>query len=111
VVTDVVNVDDDAVNVVTRVARFALALKLEVNEKILSALRLHHAPVTRFVVQKGVEDLGPTAANRIVRANLQNPGDPDRGQRPGSITPVQFIEREFIFDQRIRRRECFWHCL
>jgi peptidoglycan/xylan/chitin deacetylase (PgdA/CDA1 family) len=39
----------------------------EVNGKILSALRLHHAPVTGFVVQKGVEDLGPTAAIEILR--------------------------------------------
>lgn len=39
----------------------------EVNRKILSALRLHHAPVTGFVVQKGVEDLGRTAAIEILR--------------------------------------------
>jgi peptidoglycan/xylan/chitin deacetylase (PgdA/CDA1 family) len=39
----------------------------EVNGKILSALRHHHAPVTGFVVQKGVEDLGPTAAIEILR--------------------------------------------
>ena len=39
----------------------------EVNGKILSALKLHHAPVTGFVVQKGVEDLGPTAAIEILR--------------------------------------------
>jgi peptidoglycan/xylan/chitin deacetylase (PgdA/CDA1 family) len=39
----------------------------EVNRRILSALRLHHAPVTGFVVQKGVEDLGPTAAIEILR--------------------------------------------
>ena len=39
----------------------------DVNEKILSALRLRHAPATGFVVQKGVEDLGPTAAIEILR--------------------------------------------
>ena len=34
----------------------------EINRKILSALRHHHAPVTGFVIQKRVEDLGPSAA-------------------------------------------------
>jgi peptidoglycan/xylan/chitin deacetylase (PgdA/CDA1 family) len=42
-------------------------LAKETNGKILSALRHHHAPVTGFVVQKGVEDLGPTAAIEILR--------------------------------------------
>jgi peptidoglycan/xylan/chitin deacetylase (PgdA/CDA1 family) len=44
----------------------AVAAK-EVNGKILSALRHHQVPVTGFVIQKGVEDLGPTAAIQILR--------------------------------------------
>jgi hypothetical protein len=34
----------------------------------LFALQHRHAPVTGFVVQKGVEDLGPTAAIEILRS-------------------------------------------
>ena len=40
----------------------------EVNQKILSALRHHHAPVTGFVIQKRVEDLGSTAGIQILRS-------------------------------------------
>jgi len=39
----------------------------EINRKILSGLRHHHAPVTGFVVQKGVEDLGPTVGIEILK--------------------------------------------
>ena len=39
----------------------------EINRKLLAALRHHRAPVTGFVVQKSVEELGLQAGTKILR--------------------------------------------
>lgn len=39
----------------------------EINRKLLSALRRHHVPVTGFVIQKSVEDLGIAAGTQILK--------------------------------------------
>jgi peptidoglycan/xylan/chitin deacetylase (PgdA/CDA1 family) len=38
----------------------------EVNRKLFAALRQHHVPVTGFVIQQGVEELGVAAGTRIL---------------------------------------------
>jgi peptidoglycan/xylan/chitin deacetylase (PgdA/CDA1 family) len=43
------------------------AIAAEVNRKILSALRHHHAPVTGFVVQKAVEEIGIAKGTEILK--------------------------------------------
>jgi peptidoglycan/xylan/chitin deacetylase (PgdA/CDA1 family) len=38
----------------------------EVNQQLIAALRQHHVPVTGFVIQQSVEELGGAAATRIL---------------------------------------------
>jgi len=41
------------------------------NHKLLVGLVRHHVPVTGLVIQKGVEELGPTAGTAILREWVQ----------------------------------------
>jgi peptidoglycan-N-acetylglucosamine deacetylase len=69
----------------------------EINRKLLSALRRHRAPVTGFVVQKSVEELGLEAGTKILREWTK--GEFDLGNHTYShpdineLTPAQ-IEDE-----------------
>jgi peptidoglycan/xylan/chitin deacetylase (PgdA/CDA1 family) len=65
--TVAITVDDLPYASVDVVSPADAATAKDINRKILSALSHHHAPVTGFVIQKGVEDLGPTAAIQILR--------------------------------------------
>src|ERR1700730_9843620 len=65
--TVAITVDDLPYASVDAVSPSDVVVAKEINRKILSALRHHHTPVTGFVVQKGVEDLGATAAIEILR--------------------------------------------
>jgi peptidoglycan/xylan/chitin deacetylase (PgdA/CDA1 family) len=65
--TVAITVDDLPYASVNAVSSSDAVVAKEINRKILSALRHHHAPVTGFVIQKGIEDLGPTAAIHILR--------------------------------------------
>jgi len=65
--TVAITVDDLPYASVSAVSSSDVVVAKEINRKMLSALRHHHAPVTGFVIQKDVEDLGPTAAIQILR--------------------------------------------
>ena len=65
--TVAITVDDLPYASVSAVSSSDAVVAKEINRKILSALRHHHAPVTGFVIQKGLEDLGPTVAVQILR--------------------------------------------
>jgi peptidoglycan/xylan/chitin deacetylase (PgdA/CDA1 family) len=65
--TVAITVDDLPYASVNAVSPSDAVVAREINRKILSAMRLHHAPVTGFVIQKGIEDLGPTATIPILR--------------------------------------------
>ena len=65
--TVAITVDDLPYASVGAVSSSDAVVAKEINRKILSALRHHDAPVTGFVIQTGVEDLGPTAAIQILR--------------------------------------------
>jgi len=66
--TVAITVDDLPYASIGTVSSSDATVALEINRKILSALRHHHAPVTGFVVQKRVEELGPIAGTQILRS-------------------------------------------
>jgi len=76
------------------------AMAEEVNRKILSALRHHHAPVTGFVIQKRVEELGVAAGNRILMNWTR--GEFDLGNHTYSHPDINRLSLAQIEDEIVR---------
>jgi len=72
----------------------------EINRKILSALKRHHAPVTGFVIQKRVEELGVAAGTQILRKWTS--GDFDLGNHTHSHPDVNQLSLAQIEEEVIR---------
>jgi peptidoglycan/xylan/chitin deacetylase (PgdA/CDA1 family) len=77
----------------------------EINRNLLSAFRHHHVPVTGFVVQKTVEELGVAAGTRILRKWTN--GEFDLGNHTYSHPDVNQLTLAQIEDEIVRGEAIF----
>jgi len=77
----------------------------EINRKILSALKRHHVPVTGFVIQKRVEELGVAAGTQILRKWTS--GEFDLGNHTYSHPDVNQLSLAQIEEEVIRAETTF----
>ena len=77
----------------------------EINRNILSALRHHHAPVTGFVIQKRVEELGIAVGTQILRKWTR--GEFNLGNHTYSHPDVNQLSLAQIEDEVIRGETTF----
>ena len=77
----------------------------EINRKLLSAFKHHHVPVTGFVVQKGVEELGVAAGTRILRKWTN--GEFDLGNHTYSHPDINQLPLAQIEDEIVRGEAIF----
>jgi peptidoglycan/xylan/chitin deacetylase (PgdA/CDA1 family) len=77
----------------------------EINRKLLSALKQHHAPVTGVVIQKRVEELGIAASSQILRQWTD--GEFDLGNHSYSHLDVNQLSVAQIEDEIIRGETSF----
>ncbi|SPF44090.1 putative Polysaccharide deacetylase [Candidatus Sulfotelmatobacter kueseliae] len=77
----------------------------EINRKLLSALRHHHVPVTGFVIEKSVEDLGIAAGKEILKKWTS--GEFDLGNHTYSHPDVNQLSLAQIEDEIIRGETSF----
>jgi peptidoglycan/xylan/chitin deacetylase (PgdA/CDA1 family) len=77
----------------------------EINRKILSALKRHHAPVTGFVIQKRVEELGIAAGAKILQKWTS--GAFDLGNHTYSHPDINQLSLAQIEDEVIRGETSF----
>ena len=69
------------------------------NRRLLAAFKAHHALVTGFVIQKGVESLGPTVGTRILRGWITDGfelGNHTYSHPDINDLPLQQIEQEIL---------------
>jgi peptidoglycan/xylan/chitin deacetylase (PgdA/CDA1 family) len=77
----------------------------DINRKLLAAFRHHHVPVTGFVVQKGVEELGIAAGTQILRKWTN--GDFDLGNHTYSHPDVNELPLSQIEDEIVQGEALF----
>lgn len=77
-----------------------VAVAEEINRKLLSALRHHHVPVTGFVIQERVEELGVVAGNQIL-TNWTS-GEFDLGNHTYSHPDINRLSFAQIEDEIVR---------
>src|SRR5882724_11222955 len=98
--TVAVTVDDLPYASVQAVSSSDAAVAIEINRKILSALKRHHVPVTGFVIQKRVEELGLAAGTKMLRGWTN--GEFDLGNHTYSHPDINQLSPEQIEDEIIR---------
>jgi peptidoglycan/xylan/chitin deacetylase (PgdA/CDA1 family) len=81
------------------------AVAEEINRKLLSALRHHHVPVTGFVVQKRVEELGISTGTQILKEWTS--GEFDLGNHTYSHADINQLSLAQIEDEVIRGESSF----
>jgi peptidoglycan/xylan/chitin deacetylase (PgdA/CDA1 family) len=82
-----------------------VAIAEEINRKLLSAFRHHHVPVTGFVIQRRVEELGVPAGTEILREWTN--GQFDLGNHTYSHPDINQLSIAEIEDEIIRGESSF----
>lgn len=103
--TVAVTVDDLPYASVLAVSPSDAAVAEEINRKLLLALKHHHAPVTGFVIQKRVEELGVAAGTEMLRGWTS--GEFGLGNHTYSHADINQLSPAQIEDEIIRGEASF----